>query len=228
MSGIREVSPAAAPDRHPYAHAPCYPELAAITLVGLAHIVLETSFSEPVALWFSGGVSLAFLGYLVWRARDGAVVLRAWGMRRDNFWPAIQAQAVFGAAGAAAMLAYAVVAGSVALPWGFWLTLAFYPIWGVTQQFALQNLIARNVAGFIVRPVGVAGVAAVLFAASHIPRWPLVSLTFISGFFFTVIYRRVPNLWAVGIVHGFLGSLAIYLVSSEDPWAVIWSVVAGH
>ena len=105
------MSPAAALDRHPYAHAPCYPELAALTLVGLAHVVLEMSFSEPVALWFSGGVSLAFFGYLGWRARDGAIVLRAWGMRRDNFWPALRVQLMFGVPGASAILAYAVARG---------------------------------------------------------------------------------------------------------------------
>ena len=119
------------------------------------------------------------------------------------------------------------LAGSVALPWGFWLTLALYPIWGTMQQFALQNLIARNVAGLVSHPAAVAGVAATLFAASHVPRWPLVSLTLVSGFFFTLVYRRVPNLWAVGIAHGLLGSVAIYLVLREDPGGAIWRVVAG-
>ena len=59
------------------------------------------------------------------------------------------------------------------------------------------------------------------------PRWPLVALTLVSGFFFTLFYRREPNLWAIGLVHGLLGTLAIYLVSREDPGAVLWQLLAG-
>ena len=106
------------------------------------------------------------------------------------------------------------------------MTLALYPIWGVTQQFALQNLIARNIAGAVGHPLGVAGVAAVLFAAAHVPRWPLVSLTIVSGFL--LHHNLPPRAEPVGIVHGVLGSLAIYLVSGEDPGAAIWSLVAGQ
>ena len=206
-----------------YTRSPCYPELAAIGLAGLVHIGLEVGISERAGLWFSAAAAMAFVGYLVWRARGGSAVRHMWGMRRDNFWSALRAQLVFGACGATVMIAYAATVGAVTLPWGFWLTLVLYPVWGTIQQFALQNLIARNVIGFVSHPIAVA--AAVLFATSHIPRWPLVALTLVSGFFFTLIYRRRPNLWAVGIVHGVLGSLAVYLVSGEDPGAVIWNMV---
>jgi len=42
-----------------------------------------------------------------------------------------------------------------------------------------------------------------------------------SRLFFTPIYRRFPNLWAVGLAHGLLGALAFYLVLGEDPGADI-------
>jgi len=214
-------------DRHSYAGGPCHPELAAIALIGLTHIVLETTVSEAVALWFSGVAALVFVGYLLWRARGGAPVLRAWGVRRDNFWVALGAQLPIVVGGGVAILGYGLAVGSLGLPRGFWLTLALYPVWGIAQQFGLQNLIGRNVASLVSHPVAVAGVAAALFAASLMPRWPLVFLTLVSGFFFTLFYRRAPNLWAVGIVHGVLGSLAIYLVSQEDPGASIWQFLAG-
>ena len=100
-------------------------------------------------------------------------------------------------------------------------SIALYPVWGVAQQFALQNLIAKNIAGIFSKPVGVAVASATLFAISHYPRVELVGLTFVSGIFLTLVYRKVPNLWAVGIAHGLLGSLAFYLVLNEDPGAVI-------
>ena len=212
----------------PYGRGPCYPELTAITLVGLIHMGLELAVSEAAALWFSGIAALLFVGYLFQRARGGSEVLRAWGMRRDNFWMALRAQSVLLIGASVAMLGYGAAVGSLAFPSSFWLTLGLYPVWGLTQQFALQNLIARNVTGLVSHPLAVAGVAAALFAASHISRWPLVALTLVAGFFFTLFYRREPNLWAIGVVHGVLGSLAIYLVSQEDPGAAIWQFVVGR
>ena len=64
-------------------------------------------------------------------------------------------------------------------------------------------------------------VAALLFSLSHIPRLPLSALALIGGFFFTLIYQRHPNLWAVGIVHGILAGLAFYILLQEDPGARI-------
>ena len=67
-----------------------------------------------------------------------------------------------------------------------------------------------------------------MFAASHYPRLELVVLTFVAGIFLTLIYRRAPNLWAIGIVHGLLGSLAFYIVLGEDPGAFILEFLFGR
>ena len=222
------MKPKASRTSSAYADGPCYPELAAILVVGLFHVVLELSISEPVGWAYSATISVALALYVAWRAWNAPGALRAWGMRRDNFWQALGAQAAFGVVGAAVLVGYGLATGSFAFPWGFWLTLALYPIWGITQQFALQNLIGRHVAGFLAHPVAIAGTAAILFAVSHIPRWYLVVLTLFSGFFFTLIYRRFPNLWAVGIIHGILGSLAVYLVLGEDPGGAIWGFLADY
>ena len=210
-----------------YADGPCYPELLAIIVAGLVHLVLELGVSEPVAWAYNGAISVIFSLYLLWRAWTAPGALRAWGMRRDNFLPALGAQAAFGVVGAAVLLGIGLALDSVALPRGFWLTLALYPIWGITQQFALQNLIGRHVAGFLRNPAAIAAVASILFAISHYPRNHLVVLTLLSGFFFTLVYRRFPNLWAVGIMHGILGTMAVYFVLGEDPGAAIWSFFAG-
>ena len=106
--------------------------------------------------------------------------------------------------------------------------MALYPVWGIAQQFALQNLIANNLSGFISKPLGIAVLAATLFALSHYPRLELVALTFVAGVFFTLIYRKNPNLWAVGIAHGLLGSMAFYIVLQEDPGAVIIGFLMGR
>jgi hypothetical protein len=217
----KNAKPVSVVEEPSYAERPCYPELVVIAIVGLVHVVLEIELSEPASQFFNATASVGFLIYLIWRGRRSAGALRAWGIRLDNFGRALRAQLGFGVVAAVGLLGFGAVTGWVRLPWTFWLTVALYPLWGVAQQFALQNLIARNLTGLLSNRYAVAGVSATLFGAAHYPRLELVVLTLVSGFFFTAVYRRVPNLWAVGIVHGILGSLAVYIVLHEDPGAAI-------
>jgi membrane protease YdiL (CAAX protease family) len=199
----------------------------AILVAGFLHVVTELFLSLRAARLYNVIVVVLFAGYLVWRCRRSEGALRAWGMRADNFLPALRAQLIFGAVGALALLAYGVATDSLLLPKSFWLTVALYPIWGIAQQFALQSLVARNLAGLVTSPIAIASLASALFAASHYPRIELVLLTGVAGVFVTLIYRRNPNLWAAGIVHGILGSLAFYIVLQEDPGAAILSFLTG-
>ncbi len=211
-----------------YGSRPCYGELAAILLVGLGHIIIELGYSRTAATFYNIAVSIAFLGYLIWRTRRTPGVFRAWGFRTDNLIPAALAQLRFLAVGVVTLIGFALVAESPGLPKTFWLTVALYPVWGIAQQFALQNLIANNITGVLSRPIAIALVAALLFAVSHYPRLELAALTFVAGIFFTLIYRKLPNLWAVGTAHGLLGSMTFYIVLQEDPGAVIIDFLIGH
>jgi hypothetical protein len=211
-----------------YATRPCYPELIAIIVVGLLHVVTELASSDVTARLYNAVASIAFGIYLVWRVRQGKEVLRTWGMRCDNLWLALRAQLPFAVIAVLALMGFAAATGALRLPESFWITLALYPIWGIAQQFALQNLIGNNLTGLFSRPAAIAGVSCVLFGASHYPRLELVLLTLVGGFFFTLIYRRIPNLWAVGIVHGILGSLVIYIVLKEDPGATLLRFVSSR
>lgn len=211
-----------------YLNRPCYSELVAIILAGLLHVLTEIRFSESIALAYSAGISIACVGYLIWRGMRTAGVLRVWGMRCDNFWLALRAQLVFVVAGAIVLVGIGVTFRSLALPRTFWITLALYPIWGTAQQFALQNLIARNLTSVLSSPLAVAVAASTLFGVSHYPRLDLMLLTLVAGVFFTLIYRKFPNLWAVGIAHGVLGSLAVYFILKEDPGAALLSYISGR
>jgi membrane protease YdiL (CAAX protease family) len=198
-----------------------------MVLAGAVHVLIETAVSERVAGAFSAWVSMGFLVYVVWRARTTPGALRAWGLRADNFGPALAAHFTFVAVGGLALILYRAAAGSLKFGPSFWLTAALYPVWGTAQQFALQNLIARNLRDVLVRPWALVAVASALFGLSHYPRLDLVALTLVAGVGFTLIYRRFPNLWAVGLAHGALGALAIYLVVEEDPGRVILDFATG-
>ena len=216
------------PDLGGYSNRPRYPELVAILLTGLLHVVTELVFSDFTARFYNAIVSATFAIYLVWRVRRSGGAVRAWGMRCDNFWPALRAQLSFAAVGVLVLIGFGMATASLTLPNTFWITVGLYPIWGIAQQFALQNFIARNLAGVLSNPLAIAGVAAALYGAAHYPRLELVILTAVAGVFLTLIYRRFPNLWAVGIVHGILGSLAVHIVLKADPGAAILQFMLDH
>jgi len=208
-----------------YGSRPCYGELIAVVMAGVGHIVIELLVNWEAGSVYNMAVSLSFLSYIIWRIRRTPGVMRIWGFRTDNLAEAFRAQFKFVVVGAVALGVFAVFLSPHGLPITFWLTLALYPIWGIAQQFALQNFIARNVAGFIKAPMLLAFVAAILFAISHYPRLELVGLTLVAGTIFTMIYRRFPNIWAVGTAHGLLGSMAYYIVLGEDPGEMILGLI---
>ncbi len=208
-----------------YGSRPCYPELVAIILAGALHVAVEVLMSPSAAQMYNVVVSLSFLAYLGWRAASTKNVFRIWGMRCDNFWTAFRFQLGFGGVALLLIFGFGLMRGSIYLPVTFWLTLGLYPAWGIAQQFALQNLIVRNLTGLFSHPVAIACVAALLFGIAHYPRVLLVILTVFAGFFFTLIYQRFPNLWAVGIVHGILGALVFYILLRKDPGAEILGFV---
>jgi len=208
-----------------YSSSPCYLELVSIITAGAIHVTAEVFFSEDTSRVCNAIISMIFVAYVVWRIRTSPGVVRTWGMRTDNFAPAIAAHLGFAAIGALALFGLAFNTGSVEIPTSFWVTVALYPIYGVIQQFALQNFIARNLRMTLSGSVSVAATAAILFGLSHFPRLELVALTFVAGFFFTLIYQRFSNLWAVGLAHGLMAALAMYLVLGEDPGAEILKIV---
>lgn len=206
---------------------PCYGELIAIIGAGGLHIAAEVTVSTTAARLFNLGVAISFLIYVIWCASRARHVRRIWGMQMTDFWPALKLQLAFGLPAMAFLVAYGIYSKSFPPPQTFWLAVILYPVWGIAQQFALQNLLARNLQT-LVRPRAVrALLAAGLFGFAHVPLIPMVVLTFVGGFFLTWIYEHRANLWAVGCVHGVLGAMAFYFVLGRDPGARVWEFLFG-
>lgn len=201
-------------------------ELLALGFVGLAHVAVEAIWGEPTALALTGVAVLAFAGYVAIRAREAGAA-RRWGLRRDNLGSSLKAHLGFAAVAGSGLVALSAVLGRLEVPWTFWVVLAVYPLWGGAQQFALQNFIAANLARFTSREWLVAVGAGIAFGLSHVPRWDLTALTLVSGVLFTWIYRRHPNLWAIALSHGLLGTIAIYLIVGEDPLRALLATTVG-
>jgi len=195
---------------------PCYPELVCIIAAGIIHVILECFISQEYTRSYNLFLGFTFLGYVIWRGYQSRDILRVWGLRLDNFWQALRIQLLYAIPAGIFLYVFGKYTGMAPLPKTFWMILAIYPIWGIGQQFAIQNLIAKNLQPLIPHPIIHALVTALFFSASHFSNIPLLILVYPSGFAFTLIYRKYPNIWVVGTVHGILGAMAFYFVLQKD------------
>jgi membrane protease YdiL (CAAX protease family) len=121
------------------------------------------------------------------------------------------------------MAAFGWATGRLAWTPGLLLLLLLYPLWALVEQFLLQAMLARNLAGRFRAPA-VALACAALFAVDHVPDWPLVPATFALGLFATSFYLRHRTLLPLALAHGWLGSIFFVWVLGRDPLRVFLGV----
>jgi hypothetical protein len=90
---------------------------------------------------------------------------------------------------------------SLALSW-----VGVYP-WALFQQYGLQCLFGRRLEGVVRHPVGHDALCAAIFAALHLPNPFLAMVTLGAGYCFCALFRRCPNLFALGAVHALASSI---------------------
>jgi membrane protease YdiL (CAAX protease family) len=200
-------------------------ELTLVIACGVGNLLFESVFHAKTAFVIVAGA--IWLGYVLWRWRDDPTVLRTWGLRRDNLSAAGKAALAVTAPLVICCVAYGFAIGNFPPPWGFWLILLVYPAWGTAQQFLLNAMLARNLAAFLPR-WAVVVLSAALFAASHAPDLPVVALTLPAGALWVLMYRRWPNLWALGIAHAVIGTVVFYGVLGRDPLALLLGTIASQ
>jgi len=153
--------------------------------------------------------------------------MRDWGFRLDNFKKASRACLFFGLPALFVLITYGIFYKGYHPLWRSVLViLLIYPVWGLIQQFALQVFVNKNL-----RELGMGlgirvPIVALLFGLSHFPNYPLMVLVLILGLATTLIYEKTPNIPALAILHGFLGTLAYFLVLGLDPAAELFHALS--
>ena len=204
-----------------------YVELVLILLTGAVHVVIELSWGAGVhglrSAWPERTFNVSAVAmwglYVLWRGMRQPRLWREWGFRQDTLRPAVRDCRMLVGVAVAGLLLYAQAANRLAIPPTFWVVLPLYPLYGIAQQFAVQALIARNLRGLVPREGMRIFLVGSCFGAAHFPNLPLMILTFVAGSGFAWSYSRSPNLWVLGVSHGFLGVLAYYWVLGLDPGA---------
>jgi len=92
-------------------------------------------------------------------------------------------------------------------------SLAPLVLWGGAQQWVLQTVVLREAQRTSSRAKGIV-IAAVLFAAVHLPNPLLAPLTGVAAFIWCRLYDRHPNIIPLALSHG-LGTLALRYAFDE-------------
>lgn len=206
-------------------------EFAAAIITGAGHVAIELTMRDRVfasisAQYIFNIVAAALWSvYILWRAAKTPSFLMEAGFRREGFLDTFRVGTPVAASLLLLPAGYAFIMGRLALPPAFWITIGLYPLWGIAQQFALQVLVTTPLKGIVPDIRWRVAASAALFSASHYPNTELVGLTLVAGVLFTALYENYRNLWAVGILHGIMGSAAYYWVLGDDPGMAVLKVV---
>ena len=168
--------------------------------------VLEPRSRAYAAPGFAMFFTFAFLLHL--KHNDTAADL---GIRLDTFGRAIrEALIVIAPTMVLAAILGTRLGGGVDLDPGR-TALAFlwgYP-WALFQQYGLQCVIGRRLAGAFQEPVAHDLACATIFGALHLPNPFLSVMTFGAAYCFCALFRRCPNLFALALAHT-LASTVLY------------------
>lgn len=105
--------------------------------------------------------------------------------------------------------------------------LVLYPVWGIIQQFMMVGLVAGNLKKLTdvkITDSQIILFTSFLFALVHFPSIPLMGYAFFIEIIFIKAYLRWPNLWTLGLYHGWISTFFIYFVLERDLWSELWLI----
>jgi membrane protease YdiL (CAAX protease family) len=172
----------------------------------LAVVLTFTWVVAPIAPEWATAVAVA--------AVAGLSVLRAartgeWGAKRSAFLPALARCAALTAAGALGIYVAGVQLGTWHTRDDLWRNLAALIPWGLGQQFALHTVFLREAQATVSRRAGI-WIAALMFAALHVPNPFLTVMTGAGALAWCWIYDRYPNLLPMALSHALLTLAILY------------------
>ncbi|MDY6801176.1 MAG: CPBP family intramembrane glutamate endopeptidase [Bacteroidota bacterium] len=167
-------------------------------------------------------LSILFWGfYIIYRKKKNKNILKYWGFTRTNFFKAFKMAGVFAFILIGIFTANAIFNQYQLFDKHLLYVLLLYPVWGLIQQFMMMSLILGNLKDVSCRKIPefvYVIIASILFSAVHFPSVILMIITFILALYYSQIFLRYRNLYALGLFHGWIGSFFYYYVLNFDSW----------
>ena len=198
-------------------------EILAVVVTAIGKIIFMDLLNWRLPFILS--VILFWTAYVIIRSRRSRGALRSWGFRTDNFKSTFFLVLPFAVVAVALCIAIGLWRNTLNITWHILPVLIVYPVWGVLQQFLVIAVVGGNLKKMksVAIPfwIGIS-LPAVLFGMVHYPYYWLVLGTFLLAMFYGFIYRRSPNVWVMGILHGWLGAIFFYTVVNRDPFVEVF------
>ncbi|MGI9517392.1 MAG: CPBP family intramembrane glutamic endopeptidase [Pirellulaceae bacterium] len=151
---------------------------------------------------------------LLLRRRDETP--RDLGFRCDN-WQRAARWILLPALGLVVVIVFRAMVLGYVFPAALWLLLPLYPLWGLIQQFVFQGIVLRRLLILIDSHWIAIVITAIWFSLVHLPDWRVCLLTLTAGLYWSWVFLKCPNIWALGLSHGILAALTYPLVLGENP-----------
>lgn len=198
-------------------------EMLFVVLTGLGKFVFMDylNFRLPFVVF----AILAWGIYIYYRFKKENGILKHWGFRIDNFKKVCKLMFPFGVVSILTFFIIGYYQNTINLTWHILPLLITYPIWGVIQQFLTISLIAGNLRDLKSKKLNkplIILITAILFSVVHYPSVWLMIGTFILALFYGILYLKEKNVFAMGLIHGWLGALFYYTVVNRDPFQEVF------
>jgi hypothetical protein len=200
-------------------------EIIAVGLTGALKYILMDWLE--LRLLYIFGVCVFWAVYIRKRYQADPEILKNWGFRRDNFRKAVLFILPYAAVIIATIVAYGIWENPRLINWHLIPVLLLYPAWGTVQQFMMIGLIAlnlKNMSTLNLKHNYLVLLISLLFSIAHFPSFLLMGFTFIMELLFLVSFFKYRNLWPLGLFHGWIGGLLLFLVLERNVWSELWVI----
>ena len=178
-------------------------------------------------LFYVVGACLFWFIYIYRKTRKNPEVFKSWGFQRKYLKQSFLFLLPFALLVIAGIIVYGHTVNAHLLNWHVIPVLILYPAWGIIQQFLMISLVAGNFMKLTDTKVTESQVilfTSFLFALVHYPSLPLMGFAFILEIVFIKAFFKWPNIWSLGLYHGWIGGLFIFFVLERDLWSELWVI----
>lgn len=196
-----------------------YFELIAVPITAGAKFVIFDMMQKQ--FWFIISASAFWAGYLIYNFFTSSERITQWGFRKKGFWESSRLLLPLAVIAIVLFITYGIDTGKAIVNWHIIPSLLTYPVWGIAQQFVIMALVAGNLNDlekYKIPRFLIIIISALLFSGVHFPNYQLMAGTFILALVYTTVYLKYRNLWVLGILHGWLGSIFYFFVLGKDAW----------
>lgn len=165
--------------------------------------------------------------YIIYRYNKVDGILRYWGFRTDNLKSVSLKILPFGIVSIIASIVVGFYIGTINITWHILPILIMYPFWATIQQFLLIGLVAGNLQdykGTRLKENTIILSTSILFGVIHFPSLWLVLGTFILALFYVYIFLKSRNIFILGVLQGWIGSVFFYSIVGRDPFVEAFGI----